>query len=379
MAKTFEIFECSFTIVCILVTFGLVSWCVYEYQLDLNLSLVSLKEIREDDNMIMPAMSLCFRDPFLTDKFENGDLGFNVSYLQYKKFLLGSSWDDRLYAIDFENVTKRIEDYLVRYDVIWRNGSNSSYLNTPSLPEMIKKPYPSFVGSRYGIITKCYGFNIPRNAKWFLFVMKRDIFPGGIRPNKDYGLAITFHYPNQFFRSVGNAKWDWPKHIQRQNQCLRMLLRVKTFEITQRRNTRKQKCNSNWKEYDIDVARHYLKTTGCRPVYGVWDSSYPICNSSEKMKMAFSPENLPPIMDPCQSADKIVFEHADQYVPASNWLPADSIKVGVDMQVSRIKVIEQKRAYDLQTLIGNSGGYIGLLLGTYCITILNQYSQCLKM
>ena len=320
----------------------------------------------------MPAVSLCFRDPFLKDKFENGDLGINVSYQQYKQFLLGNSWDDRLLAIDFENVTKRIEDYLVRYDVLWRNGSRSYYPNTSSLPEMIKKPYPTFVGARYGFISKCYGFNIPQNAKWYLFAMKRDIFPGGIRPNKGYGLAVIFHYPNQFFRSIDNAKFNWPKHNQSDNQCLKMLLKVKTFEITQRRNSRRQKCNSNWKEYDFDVARHSLEKLGCRPIYGIWDSKYPTCNSSEKMKMALSPKIPPKIMDPCQSADKIVFDHADQYVRARlPRLPSDSIKVAVRMQVSRIKLIEQKRAYDLQTLIGNCGGYIGLLLGKYYININN--------
>ena len=81
------------------------------------------------------------------------------------------------------------------------------------------------------------------------------------------------------------------------------------------------------------------------------------------MKMAISFTNHPQVMEPCQSADKIVFGHVDNYLPPSDFFPANSFSVWVNMQVSRIKVIEQKRAYELQTLIGNSGGYIGLLLG----------------
>ena len=68
-------------------------------------------------------------------------------------------------------------------------------------------------------------------------------------------------------------------------------------------------------------------------------------------------------MEPCQSADKIVFEYMDKYVLASDLEPADSFKVSVEMRMSGIKVIEQKQAYDFQSLIGNCGGYIGLLLG----------------
>ena len=64
-----------------------------------------------------------------------------------------------------------------------------------------------------------------------------------------------------------------------------------------------------------------------------------------------------------------VVEHIDKYVPASNFVPADSFVVSVEMRMSGIKVIEQKRAYDFQSLIGNCGGYIGLLLGNYFINI----------
>ena len=371
MAKTFEIFETIFSILCILVTFGLVSWCFYEYQLDLDLSLVSLKEFGEDENMIMPAISLCFREPFLFDKFNNGGLGFNVSFRQYKDFLLGKTWDDRMLDIDFENVTKKLEDYLVRYDVIWKNGSYFSYKNTSLLPPTIKKPYPSFVGIMFkAFMMKCYGINIPMNAGSFGLVMKKDIFPGGIRTDM---LGLSFNYPNQFFRSLDNSKGEWPSHTKSRNHFLQRVLKLNTFEVTLRRNSRNKKCNMNWKEYDFDVARSHLEKIGCRTVYDNWDSSYPTCNSSEKMSMASSFITTK-IMDPCQSADNILFDHVDALRPGSNWFPTDNFALAVDMQITKIKVIQQKRAYELQTLIGNSGGYIGVFLGTYYIHIHDLYT-----
>ena len=74
---------------------------------------------------------------------------------------------------------------------------------------------------------------------------------------------------------------------------------------------------------------------------------------------------VPEMIEPCQSADKISFENVDLYQPTSDETPADNFQLSIDMQISKIKVIEQKAAYELQTLIGNSGGYIGLLLGKY--------------
>ena len=145
-----------------------------------------------------------------------------------------------------------------------------------------------------------------------------------------------------------------------------MMLTVNNVEVTKRRNSRNKKCNKNWNEYDFEVARHYLEKMGCRPVYGIWGSSYPTCNSTEKMAMALSYGIQPPITEPCQSADKIVFEHMDKYNTGDNVYDGrnGAFSIYVDMLVSRVKVIEQQRAYNLQSLIGNSGGYIGLLLGT---------------
>ena len=370
MAKIFETFETSFSILCVLVAFSLVCWCISEYRLDGDLSLVSLKKFGEDENLIMPEMSLCFYDPFLIDKIESVDLGFNISYLQYKYFLLGAIWDQRMLEIEFEHVTKRIEDYILFYHVVWKNYTESVYKDTSSLPAFIKKPTQSYAGvGPGGTIIKCYGIQIPMNARSFALQLKSDIFPGGIREVSN-GLAVSFHYPNQLLRSLDNIVASWPTQIQSQNQSLEMVLKMNAFEVTILRNSRHHQCTENWKDYDIEVGRKYFGKIGCRPVYDIWNLSYPLCNSSEKMTMAGSvavSENI----EPCQSANEILFEHVDLYHPVSDTFRNDTFLVKVDMKFSKFKVIEQKKAYELQTLMGNGGGYIGLLLGIYQIHIHN--------
>ena len=359
MDKMFEKLKKCFSIVCLLFTFGFVIWCIRTYTLDLDLTLLSQKNFGDDVNLIMPVVSFCLHDPFIKEKFENSKLGSNVSYLEYKKFVLGNIWDQKMLEIDFESVTKSIENYIVRYQVVWKSGLYNTYENMSVLPTFIKKPYPSYIGHILYSIVKCYAINIPMNTSVLSVTFKTSIFPDGIRPSMD-GLGVSFHYPNQFFKSINNMRISWSKHIETQNKSLLMILQMKAFEVTIRRNSRRQPCDKKWRAYDFSVAQNKYATAGCRPVYDIWNSSYLPCKSKEKMGLATSflgSENYK--HEPCQSADKIDFEYRELYVNGS----PDSFSIVVQMLRSQFKVIEHKQAYDLQNLIGNSGGYIGLFLG----------------
>ena len=48
--------------------------------------------------------------------------------------------------------------------------------------------------------------------------------------------------------------------------------------------------------------------------------------------------------------------------------------VSLDFQSPNYKEIKQIRAYNVQSLVGNSGGYIGLFLG-YTIKVIPNYIQ----
>ena len=254
-----------------------------------------------------------------------------------------------------------------------KNNSFFRYSSTSSLPTLIKEPYPTYIGAFYGsFIVKCYGIDLPMHGEYFGLEMNKTIFPGGIRPNS-FGLGLSLHYPNQFFRSFNNIRWHWPNPIQIRNQSLEMLIKMKIFEVTIRRNSRWNQCRANWKEHDFDVAKRHLETVGCRTVYEVRSSNYQLCNSSEKMAMSLN-WNVPQIMEPCQSSDKIVYEEFDNQYKNLNFFSADSFVVWIDMRMSKIKVIEHKQAYNLQNLIANSGGYIGLFLGIHYIHNCNLYA-----
>ena len=52
---------------------------------------------------IYPSFSFCFVPPFLENAFEIYEDGINIT--TYSKFLHGELWDERMLAVDYDNVS----------------------------------------------------------------------------------------------------------------------------------------------------------------------------------------------------------------------------------------------------------------------------------
>ena len=75
--------------------------------------------------------------------------------------------------------------------------------------------------------------------------------------------------------------------------------------------------------------------------------------------LQLDPANYPP---PCQIIHNLIIDFEEYELP--NDAKGDPFfVVEISQGVAYYKEIEQVRAYDEETLIGNSGGYIGLFLG----------------
>ena len=377
MLNKYKIIDTIFHLACILVTFSCVIWCLYNYFLDEDLSLVVTKRFGEEENYIKPSVSLCFWDPFLLDDMTTNDREINVT--RYKSFLRGDVWDEKSKYLDFEKMTKSLEDYIVRYIVIWKNSSTETFLAHDTLPNALRRPTISYVGDYVGYLMKCYAIDLPIESSYYGIEIKNSIFPKRIRPNFN-GFSISFHYPNQFLKSSENMRSNWPAQP---NDFAGMLMKVTDFEVTMRRQNKKRPCNSDWRLDDLIIYRKLLNDIGCQPSHLPWNLSLPICDTKEKMSKANFPitgkRNLYP--DPCQSAEKV--EYALEEMAGLDTIPRTSniftknedefantsestnetFFFAAGVQSSRFKLIELKKAYDLQSLIGNSGGYIGLFLG----------------
>ena len=234
-------------------------------------------------------------------------------------------------------------------------------------------------------VLKCYSAEFPLNATIIELVVKKDIFPNRKLPNVA-GLAVSIHYPNQFLKSYENMRHSWPIENDKSATANGMLLKLTIFEATKRRNKYKRPCNEKWEIDDYIVYQQFLAGIKCRPTYHIWNASFEPCNTKAKIALANFPigKKRNEFKQPCQSAEKVTFEHYPLVIPESHGSPeflnySDHSHGSVDFKnktfqsemfvfaakisTDTFKIIVHKEAYDLQNLIGNSGGYIGLILG----------------
>ena len=367
MEKIYNTLKSTVQIICTIATIGLVVWCVYNHYLDEDLSLIETKSFGEKENYILPSTSICFSDPFLPGR----NIKNNHSSNQYKKFLLGTYWNETLLELDFESITTKLENHFLGYIVFWKN---LTYQRFEPNNTFVKNPQISYIGPYLLWIIKCYSFEIPNDALWFGIRLKRNIFPNSIRQSF-YKFGVNFHYPGQFVKSVGSMRSHWPSQGGEKTSFDMMLMKITTFDITLRRNTRQRPCNKEWKNDDQHVFKKFLGPLGCRAPYQNWISDLPICNSKKKMAESNFPlmeKRDKKINEPCQSAERIEFEY-QEIAPESERnifttvFPRreNSFFLMTTTKSPRFNVLISKQAYDFQSLIGNSGGYIGLFLGNY--------------
>ena len=245
----------------IISTIGCVSWCISQYCLDSDLSLVDHKIFGDKDNYLAPSFSLCFGNPFIEERLN--EYGQNITISEYKDFLYGNQFDIEKTKIDFEKVTKNLEDYVDMYVVFWQNRTSETFTNLNLMPSYLKKPYLAYTGIQFGIINKCYTIDIPSKSLFVLLSIRQQIFPKRIRPNA-MGFTVLVHYPYQFLMAYDSAKNDWPNRKKKSKTSYLMLFKVKMIEAIIRRNTRSKPCNENWRGDDMDVFEKRMAVNECK-------------------------------------------------------------------------------------------------------------------
>ena len=150
--------------------------------------------------------------------------------------------------------------------------------------------------------------------------------------------------------------------------------------------------NSGWKGYDKYVLDHFTEKIGCRPLYWDVNKSMPPCSNIVQMKNAHEPfkyytftQFLSEIQEPCQNIETLGVTYTEDYY--QNEYPNGTSKEKVfDIilrfrDLHRFKEVKQVKSYDAQSLIGNTGGYIGLCLGWSIFQIpevVISFLRCIK-
>ena len=154
---------------------------------------------------------------------------------------------------------------------------------------------------------------------------------------------------------------------------------------------RRRQC-SDWKKYDTITEEQALVYAGCRlfnpqvssNYYSRTLEKYPACDSNDKLRiisrlvrddMISDSGNLIKFAPPCSEIKRMNVERHEDDTDATrekSWVPSTVgklndnhgwFRVRVKFIANEFKEFKQIRAYSGQSLVGNGGGYIGLLVG----------------
>ena len=368
-----------FRLLCIFTTLGLTGWCLYKYTLDEDVSLVAFVNFNDDEEKLYPALTICFWNPFINEKLKTYGLGINTS--TYSKFIQGNFWDERMVNIDYDEVTVSLEKYMTEIGVqygnfttrIWKDSFNRGREHT-DMPSL-------YVSNRNGG-SKCFTFTMPYVPKVpvvsFFVRMNTDIFPNGKRtpyPNFDGsninggGFTTFFHLPGEHLRSYFDKKYSWPAR-ENNSRNYDMLFTVKNMEVLKRRNKFAKQCNTEWENDDYIVMGQIMRKIGCKPPHWKLNSHLTSCSRKDEMKQFRWPtyQDLQQFPPPCNVIEKLQYEYEEVESGHLEDFPDDAnvtswFGITLFFPEPTYKEIKQAQAYDIESFVGNAGGYIGLFLG----------------
>jgi hypothetical protein len=146
---------------------------------------------------------------------------------------------------------------------------------------------------------------------------------------------------------------------------------MKGMEVLRRRQKDYQACSKDIK-YDTWLAQNITATINCTPPY--WPTYYkrPLCTTQKELKAANQMfwdifYGLVEKNAPCDEIRKLDFEYEDG-VDVSD-VQENETKLTIYFRNNVYKEIRQIRAYSFMSLIGNVGGFVGLLLGYALVQI----------
>lgn len=308
---------------------------------DEDVSLIGFKTFHEDADDLYPTITMCFYNPFLQNELIKYGPGINIT--SYSQYLQGKIWDERMQNIPYDNVTISMENYLQRISGRLENGSYFwlyDHENRHQLNPLARNP-PYYTSFKSGV-AKCFSFDIPYindTVIWNVFIqVKTSIFPNGSRSRKisfdgtsatGGGFKVSFHYPQQRFRSSFNMKYQWPEPTEKMERKRKkvgyyMQFRIRGIEVLKHRHKGSKPCNLDWKNDDPRFVQKLLHNVGCTPPQLSFSNRTPVCSTKEKNSESYQQLNYPTTNDfrlyhiPCRVIEKLQYEYTEEHATAKN-------------------------------------------------------------
>ena len=363
---------------CLVAAITLIGRCIHIYFLDEDLTWTSYKKFNKNKDSIYPSINICFGDIFIEEMLTLYETT-TISYVQYLK---GELHSHNLSQIPYEDVTIDPLDYLLAIKFFQAmtnklgNPENNHFYDytNENHRNVVKEalnvdPY----NNAWGTFCKCLTFDVPflenKRFNWIALVMKKSIFPDGKRPmsakNRSY-FSVSLSYPNQRLR-YSREKENWNAEIT--NGSYGMTFQVASLEVMQFRNKKSEPCNPKWKEDDKEIRKTLISKVKCIPPYwkGEAKLDYKECSGTE-MKQLYSVADWENDPKPCRIISQSLFPNSDFVHSGFDGMfesgySGNYFIVYFNYPDKFYKEIKMVKAFDIETLIGNGGGYLGLCLG----------------
>jgi hypothetical protein len=258
---------------------------------------------------------------------------------------------------------------------IWKENIIQSHENTDM---------PRFVVSNRNSESKCFSFIMPYVEKIpivsFFIRINANIFPSGKRPSfpnfhgsniSGGGFSVFLHLPGEHLRSYFDKKHTWANRQNNTNNY-DMIFTVKNMEVLKRRNKFTNPCNTNWENDDESVMESIMNGIGCTPPHWKLKSRLRSCSTREEMRKFRWPtyQDLQNFPLPCNVIEKVHYDYEDvdsvsleDEKNEKNQNVTSWFGVTLFFPEPSYKEIKQAQAYNIESFVGNAGGYIGLFLG----------------
>ena len=339
-----------YKLLCFTVTIGTISWCLYNFVLNEDVSSIQFKEFQSQPEHVYPSVSFCVINPLLDEKLK--EYGTDITVKSYQSFLKGLDWDDKMDAIDYDNVTLDLNDYILDYTVLYGNLTRSKVNFDTAGPDIgWKPPYTSHKDYR----GKCFSIEIPyqrnqaiRNIR---LNIKKEVFKNRARYTykdwtKDNTRSIIVIYLNYVQQCIGTNIWKSNFPIRNSNpwRGYTMEFTIGNIEVVQRRNKVQQRCLNGFPNYDRDKVEWVIKTVGCRPPYWRSFTRQRTCNTTKELQdmvRLYKDARVKSPLDyvPCRSIETLQYNYAE-YDHDDNKASSSVVTLKVVFQTQKFKEIK---------------------------------------
>ena len=372
----------------------LVVYCTIRYIQNRNATSTEYKTYHQTSRDLYPSICFCFMGLAIYDSERMKEAYGIQNFSDYPRYLSGHIWNKTMVDVDYDYVTGHLDEYFNGLDVSldatgyspvyrWLNRKNKVNITYST----DSKVFPFFISQR-SALTKCFTFNF--SPKMFPNITGKIIrrFMVYLNTTKplDVIFSVSMNYPGQVSRSIPmDLEVDRSQNIMSGNLDVK-LIEVGIIEVLRRRKGSKESCNLESEKTDEFLYKKVADELNCKPSH--WKNvDHPnICNNMESMqrsnfdeKVFFNSDDLKEVGPPCD--ELIDIDYKLRNYPRGTFTKYSDVGGGLHKMEDIYKLkpgsasllftfdraiyreITHFRAYNLEGLIGNGGGYVGLFLG----------------